>query len=98
MQSQRRDPRAAQSQSSFGSGRCHNETHECAGLNVCKGLGGCKVSEEKLAKLASARGIDLSKAGSAHDCAGLNECKGLGGCAVDDKRLEQLSKNLQEEK
>ena len=72
----------------------YNETHECAGLNICKGLGGCKVTAEKLAQLASARGIDISEAGSPHDCAGLNECKGLGGCAVDAKRLEELAANL----
>ena len=30
----------------------YSEVHDCAGLNVCKGLGGCKVTEEKLAKLA----------------------------------------------
>ena len=64
--------------------------HNCAGLNECKGLGGCKVTKEKLAKLAKKKGISADKAGSAHSCAGLNECKGLGGCKVTKGKLKKL--------
>lgn len=67
-----------------------SEVHGCAGMNVCKGLGGCKVTEEKLAKLAEKAGLELEKAGAAHDCAGLNECKGLGGCKVTEEKFVEL--------
>ena len=66
--------------------------HKCAGLNQCKGLGGCKVTKEKLAKLAKKKGVAVEKAGDAHACAGLNECKGLGGCKVTKGKLKQLKK------
>ncbi|MBA3547000.1 MAG: hypothetical protein H0X45_00135 [Planctomycetes bacterium] len=66
------------------------EVHDCAGLNVCKGLGGCKVTDEKLDKLAKAVAVPREKAGSAHDCAGLNECKGLGGCKVTAEKFQKL--------
>lgn len=64
--------------------------HSCAGLNICKGLGGCSVSDEKLAKLAEKMNIDIGKAGEAHSCAGLNECKGLGGCKVSAEKFIKL--------
>ena len=70
------------------------EVHSCAGLNSCKGLGGCAVSEEALTKMAAARGIPLEEAGEAHSCAGLNACKGLGGCKVTDERLAELKEKL----
>jgi hypothetical protein len=66
--------------------------HKCAGLNDCKGLGGCKVNSAKLKKLAKKRGISVEKAGEAHKCAGLNECKGLGGCKMTKSKLEMLKK------
>ena len=40
----------------------YKEVHGCAGLNVCKGLGGCKVSAEKLEKLAKKAGVPMEKA------------------------------------
>ena len=64
--------------------------HRCAGHNECKGLGGCKVTKEKLAKLAKAKGVAADKVGEAHACAGLNECKGLGGCKVTKGKLKKL--------
>jgi len=66
--------------------------NKCAGHNGCKGLGGCKVSEAKLKKLAKKAGVPMAKAGKAHDCAGLNECKGLGGCKVTKSKLKELKK------
>lgn len=72
----------------------YKDIHECAGMNSCKGLGGCKVTAEKLEKLAKARGIDAKDAGTAHDCKGLNECKGLGGCSVDEEKLAKLKAKL----
>ena len=68
----------------------HQETHGCHGLNVCKGLGGCKVDAATLKTLATAVGTPMVKAGTPHSCAGKNECKGLGGCAVDAKRFATL--------
>lgn len=73
----------------------YKEVHSCAGLNVCKGLGGCKVSAELLKKLASDRGIPLEKAGQPHDCAGKNECKGLGGCHVSEAKFAKLKAKLE---
>ena len=64
--------------------------HKCAGLNECKGLGGCKVTKDKLKKLAKKKGISIEKAGTPHACAGLNECKGLGGCKVTKGKLKKL--------
>ena len=66
--------------------------HNCAGLNECKGLGGCKVTKTKLEMLAKKKGISVSEAGKPHSCAGKNECKGLGGCKVTKKKLEMLKK------
>jgi hypothetical protein len=68
----------------------YKDVHECAGLNTCKGLGGCKVTTETLAKLSKAAGVSSDKAGSAHDCAGMNSCKGLGGCKVDNAKFAKL--------
>lgn len=70
----------------------YKEVHDCAGLNVCRGLGGCKVTEAKLEKLAKKRGIDPDRAGEAHACAGLNECRGLGGCGVTAEKYVKLQK------
>lgn len=72
----------------------YSELHGCAGLNVCKGLGGCKVTAEKLAKLAEAAGTPADKAGEPHDCSGKNACKGLGGCSVDEAKLTKLKAAL----
>lgn len=69
----------------------YSEIHECAGHNSCKGLGGCKVSAEKLAAKA---GVPVSEAGSPHECAGHNECKGLGGCSVDEAKLAKLKAKM----
>ena len=66
--------------------------HDCAGKNGCKGLGGCKVTDEKLTTLAKAAGTADDKKGSAHDCSGKNECKGLGGCKVTNAKLDTLKK------
>jgi hypothetical protein len=72
----------------------HKDVHGCSGANSCKGLGGCKVSDEKLAKLAEKRGIPLEEAGEAHACAGLNACKGLGGCHVTQEKFAGLKAKL----
>jgi hypothetical protein len=66
------------------------DVHDCAGLNTCKGLGGCKVSAEKLTALAEKAGTDPAAAGEAHACKGLNACKGLGGCGVDEATFATL--------
>jgi hypothetical protein len=71
------------------------ELHDCSGANICKGLGGCKVTQESLEKMAAKRGIDMSEAGSPHDCSGLNACKGLGGCHVDAEKLAKLKAKLE---
>ena len=76
----------------------YKELHDCAGENVCKGLGGCHVSQEKLEELAKARGIDIKDAGQPHDCSGLNECKGLGGCHVDAEKFAKLKAKLEAKK
>lgn len=75
-----------------------SDTHGCAGLNTCKGLGGCEVTVEKLAELAKSLGVDSSKAGTAHGCAGLNDCKGLGGCEVDAAKFASLKADLSAKK
>ena len=66
------------------------DVHDCAGLNSCKGLGGCKVADEKLATLAEKAGTAMADAGEAHACKGLNACKGLGGCGVDEATFADL--------
>jgi len=71
-------------------GAQYSELHDCAGKNICKGLGGCKITSEKLQGLARERGIDPADAGDPHGCKGLNECKGLGGCSVDATKLKKL--------
>jgi len=76
----------------------YSEIHSCAGLNICKGLGGCAVSAAKLEKLAEQAGVPMEKAGKPHSCAGLNECKGLGGCHVDAAKLAKLKKKLDDAK
>jgi hypothetical protein len=68
----------------------YTDVHDCAGKNSCKGLGGCKVSAEKLASLAAAVGVDAAAAGEPHACKGLNACKGLGGCHVSDATFAEL--------
>ncbi len=72
----------------------YSELHDCAGKNACKGLGGCKVSAEKLTELAAAAGVPADKAGEAHECGGMNNCKGLGGCHVDADKLAMLKAKL----
>ena len=72
----------------------YKDVHGCAGANTCKGLGGCKVTEERLAKLAEKRGISMEEAGEAHSCAGMNACKGLGGCHVTQERFDELKAQL----
>lgn len=72
----------------------YKEIHSCSGLNVCKGLGGCKVSAEKLIILAENVGMAAGDAGEAHSCKGLNECKGLGGCHVDATILATLKSKM----
>jgi hypothetical protein len=64
--------------------------HDCAGLNTCKGLGGCGVDAKKKAILAKKAGISVKDAGPVHECAGLNECKGLGGCKVSAEKFVKL--------
>ena len=64
--------------------------HDCKGINVCKGLGGCKISAADLAGLAAKRNVPVEQAGTAHDCAGLNSCKGLGGCKVSAEKFVKL--------
>ena len=76
-------------------GDTYSEIHDCAGKNSCKGLGGCKVSESKLTKLADAAGTSADDMGEPHDCSGLNACKGLGGCGVDEKKLAELKAKLE---
>ncbi|NQZ55955.1 MAG: hypothetical protein HRT88_00555 [Lentisphaeraceae bacterium] len=68
--------------------------HDCSGKNECKGLGGCKVTAEKLTSLAKTAGTADDQKGSAHDCSGKNECKGLGGCKVTKAKLEKLKKAI----
>ncbi|HAI14428.1 MAG TPA: hypothetical protein DCM28_22175 [Phycisphaerales bacterium] len=70
------------------------DIHDCAGLNTCKGLGGCHVDAAKLKKLAEKAGVPMDKAGQPHDCSGLNACKGLGGCHVDAAKLQKLKAKL----
>lgn len=72
-------------------------THDCAGLNVCRGLGGCKVTDQKLVKLAGKAGVAEVLAGEAHECAGLNECRGLGGCGVTPEKAVKLAVSLAED-
>ncbi len=74
--------------------RAYYAVHDCAGLNVCRGLGGCKVSNATLHKLARQAGVDPWTAGLAHDCAGKNECKGLGGCRVSAETFAKLKAQL----
>ncbi|MCG8424881.1 MAG: hypothetical protein MJE77_43910 [Proteobacteria bacterium] len=74
----------------------YSEIHGCAGMNACKGLGGCAVDAAKLKELAAKAGVALDKAGQPHACAGMNACKGLGGCNVDAARLAQLKAKLAE--
>ena len=74
----------------------HAEVHDCAGKNVCKGMGGCKVSEDSLKKMAETMGVDAAAAGDAHDCKGLNACKGLGGCSVDVETAQKLKEKMAE--
>jgi hypothetical protein len=57
-------------------GETYTEIHGCAGHNVCKGLGGCKVTEAKLAKLAKKRGISVEEAGEPHACAVTTSVRG----------------------
>jgi len=75
---------------SAGLPKVYQDLHGCAGKNSCKGFGGCKVSAEKLAKLAKDKGVTLEEAGEAHACAGLNACKGLGGCHVTQEKFDVL--------
>jgi hypothetical protein len=72
----------------------YKEIHGCDGHNTCKGLGGCKVTQDKLTALAKRRGLAADKAGAPHDCKGLNECKGLGGCKVTAEDLVTLKAKL----
>ena len=74
------------------------EIHGCRGLNICKGLGGCKMTQEQLNEAALKVGIDPKDAGSPHSCKGLNECKGLGGCSVDEEKLALLKEKLKVKK
>jgi hypothetical protein len=68
----------------------YTDIHGCAGLNTCKGLGGCKVSATLLTSLAEKAGVAAADAGEPHACKGLNACKGLGGCGVDEATFAQL--------
>lgn len=72
----------------------YGDGHACAGNNSCKGLGGCQVTADQLAKLAAAAGVDAANAGEPHSCAGKNACKGLGGCAVTEAKLAELKAAL----
>ena len=72
----------------------HTEVHDCAGKNICKGMGGCKVSQESLKKMAETMGVEVGAAGVAHDCKGLNACKGLGGCSVDVDTAKKLKEKM----
>ena len=68
----------------------YKDVHDCGGKNSCKGLGGCKITAEKLAECAKAAGVADDKCGKAHDCGGHNSCKGLGGCKVDEAKFAKL--------
>jgi len=93
------DKEAAADEKKAGPGdSAHSEVHDCAGKNVCKGMGGCKVSSEQLEKMAKAMGVDKAAAGEAHDCKGLNSCKGLGGCKVDEAGAAKLKEKLKDTK
>jgi hypothetical protein len=57
--------------------------HACAGLNKCKGNGGCKTGDAG----CSGKNTCGGKGGCAtvkHDCAGKNGCGGQGGCKSGD--------------
>jgi len=91
------DGDAAEGEDGEGEGGSrYSKVHDCAGLNVCKGLGGCAVTEEKLAKLAEKRGIPVEEAGEPHGCAGQNACKGLGGCHVTEEKFAKLKARQEE--
>lgn len=68
----------------------YKEVHGCKGQNVCKGLGGCAITDAKLKTLAEKAGVPVEKAGKAHGCHGKNECKGLGGCKVTEADYKRL--------
>jgi len=91
------DPHASYTPApSWAGDQKYYETHSCAGLNVCKGLGGCAVTAEKLAMLAEKAGISAEMAGEPHSCSGLNACRGLGGCHVDQAKYDKLMAKLTE--
>ncbi len=68
------------------------EKHACAGLNSCKGKGGCKTAKHECKAHNECKGQG-GCATAKHDCkgkndcknqgkGGANECKGKGGCKV----------------
>ena len=71
------------------------EVHSCSGKNICRGLGGCNVTDKQLIKQALKMGLDpkdRKRIGVPHGCYGLNECKGLGGCKVTQKKFDMMKK------
>ena len=68
------------------------EKHACAGLNSCKGKGGCKTEKHECKAHNECKGQG-GCATAKHECkgkndckqqgkGGANECKGKGGCKV----------------
>ena len=55
--------------------------HACAGMNDCKGQGGCKTADHACAGQNECKGQGGCATVESHSCAGLNECKGQGGCS-----------------
>lgn len=72
-----------------------SKIHSCSGKNICRGLGGCNVTEKQLIKQALKMGLDIKdrkRIGVPHGCYGLNECKGLGGCKVTEKKFKMMQR------
>ena len=57
--------------------------HACAGLNKCKGNGGCKTGD-KGCKAQNSCGGKGGCATVQHDCKGTNKCSAQGGCKTGD--------------
>lgn len=57
--------------------------HACAGMNDCKGQGGCKTDHNDCAGQNDCKGQGGCATVDRHSCAGQNDCKGQGGCKTD---------------
>jgi hypothetical protein len=60
-----------------------SDKHVCAGLNSCKGKGGCASAEKAGKNDCSGKGGCATA--ERHGCAGKNSCKGDGGCSSKEK-------------